>query len=109
VVVPQVIDLDRIHTASRRKSHRRHIRRQGISGVAVQPSYADGTTTTNTTPPPTTPPPPPPTTVEKGNNGWGNGGEDGTNKGSDNGGGVSQGGQGAGSPQSETKSDDAER
>jgi hypothetical protein len=80
---------------------------QGISGVAVQPSYADGTTTTNTTPPPTTPPPP--TTVEKGNNGWGNGGEDGTNKGSDNGGGVSQGGQGAGSPQSETKSDDAER
>jgi hypothetical protein len=80
---------------------------QGISGVAVQPSYA---WTTTTTPPPTTPPPTtPPPTPENGNNGWGNGGEDGTNAGSDNGGGVSQGGQGAGSPQSETKSDDEDR
>jgi hypothetical protein len=76
---------------------------QGISGVAVQPSYADGTTTTNTTPPPTTPPPP--TTVEKGNNGWGNG-LDGENPGTDNGLGVSPGngnGISQGGQQSETK------
>jgi len=44
-----------------------------------------------------------------GNNGWGNGGDDGTNKGSDEGGGVSQGGNGAGSPQSKSKTDDAEQ
>jgi hypothetical protein len=73
---------------------------QGISGVAVQPSYA-GTTTSPC--PPSTPPPTP------GNNGWGNGGEDGTNPGSDNGGGVSGGGQGAGSSQSDTKSADENR
>jgi hypothetical protein len=75
---------------------------QVISGVPVQPANAG----TICTPTPTPTPPPPP---EKGNNGWGNGGEDGTNAGSDNGGGVSGGGQGAGESQSSTKSADEAR
>jgi hypothetical protein len=78
---------------------------QGISGVAVQPAYAgDYCPTPTPTPTPTKPPHP-----ENGNNGWGNGGEDGTNPGSDFGGGVSQGGQGDGSSQSDTKSADEAR
>jgi hypothetical protein len=45
----------------------------------------------------------------RGNNGWGNGGLDGTNPGSFKGGGVSQGGQGAGQSQSSTKGADKNR
>ena len=45
----------------------------------------------------------------RGNNGWGNGGEDGVNPGSFQGGGVSAGGPGAGESQADTKSADADR
>ena len=69
---------------------------QVISGVPVQPAYAGDYC------------PPPPDKVQ-GNNGWGNGGDDGTNAGSDKGGGVSQGGNGADQSQSDTKSADEAR
>jgi hypothetical protein len=52
---------------------------------------------------------PPDQSGKKGNNGWGNGGDDGTNPGSDQGGGVSQGGPGAGDSQADTKSSDEDR
>jgi hypothetical protein len=61
-------------------------------------------------PPPGGPPPggPPGSVTEKGNNGWGNGGEDGTNNGSFNGKGVSQGGPGLGKgTQTASKSKDS--
>jgi hypothetical protein len=90
-----------------------------ISGGAAQAdgwggwTYPCASTTKSTSPSSTSPSStsPSPTTKKKGNNGWGNGGNDGINNGSNFGNGVSPGGNGRslGGPQSDTKFSDANR
>jgi hypothetical protein len=88
-----------------------------ISGAAAQAdgwggwTYPCASSTTTKTTSETSSTNPTPTTKKKGNNGWGNGGDDGINNGSNFGNGVSPGGNGRslGGPQSETKFSDANR